>query len=34
MNNTNPILDTGSAEAQAVGEAGVEIARDGLELEL
>jgi pyrroloquinoline quinone biosynthesis protein B len=34
MNNTNPILAADSREAAAVGRAGVEIAADGLELEL
>jgi pyrroloquinoline quinone biosynthesis protein B len=34
INNTNPMLRTGSPEAQQVSTAGVEIARDGLELEV
>jgi pyrroloquinoline quinone biosynthesis protein B len=34
INNTNPILDARSDEARAVREAGVEIATDGMELEL
>jgi pyrroloquinoline quinone biosynthesis protein B len=34
LNNTNPVLDAGSPEAREVRERGVEIARDGLELEL
>ena len=34
INNTNPILDAKSREAEQVRAAGVEIAYDGLELEL
>lgn len=34
INNTNPMLRTGSSEAQQVRAAGVEIARDGMELEV
>jgi pyrroloquinoline quinone biosynthesis protein B len=34
VNNTNPILDAGSPERRAVEAAGVEVAADGLELEL
>ena len=34
INNTNPILDANSAEAREVREAGVEIAYDGMDLEL
>jgi pyrroloquinoline quinone biosynthesis protein B len=34
INNTNPILDAGSAEARAVARAGIGIAQDGMELEL
>lgn len=34
MNNTNPILAAGSPEAERVLQAGVEIAQDGMELEL
>jgi pyrroloquinoline quinone biosynthesis protein B len=34
MNNTNPMLDAGSKESDAVRRAGVELAADGLELEL
>jgi len=34
VNNTNPILDAGSPEAEQVRRAGLEIARDGLEFEL
>jgi pyrroloquinoline quinone biosynthesis protein B len=34
INNTNPILDARSPEARAVRDAGVEIAYDGMELEL
>jgi pyrroloquinoline quinone biosynthesis protein B len=34
MNNTNPILVAGSPEEAAVRAAGVEISRDGMELEL
>ena len=34
INNTNPILDEGSAEHSAVREAGFEIAYDGMEFEL
>ena len=34
VNNTNPILDAGSKEREAVRNAGVELAHDGLELEL
>ena len=32
MNNTNPVLDAGSEAASRVARAGVEIARDGMEL--
>lgn len=34
INNTNPILDAASAEAASVRAAGVEIAMDGLEIEV
>jgi len=34
MNNTNPVLDAASPEAARVRRAGVEIAADGLELEI
>ncbi len=34
LNNTNPLVDPGSPEAEWVRAAGVEVARDGLELEL
>jgi len=34
INNTNPILDAGSKETAAVREQGVEIAFDGMALEL
>ena len=34
LNNTNPIVDSGSPEAAAVRERGVEIAYDGMEIEL
>lgn len=34
INNTNPILDANSAEAKEVRNAGVEIAYDGMDLEL
>ncbi len=34
LNNTNPVLDAGSPERRAVEAAGVEVAADGLELEL
>jgi pyrroloquinoline quinone biosynthesis protein B len=34
LNNTNPVLDAGSEAAAAVRRAGIEVARDGLELEL
>ncbi len=34
INNTNPILDAGSPQAEQVRRAGLEIARDGMELEL
>jgi pyrroloquinoline quinone biosynthesis protein B len=34
INNTNPILIEGSPEAKAVGNAGWEISRDGMEIEL
>lgn len=34
LNNTNPLVDEGSAEQRWVRAAGVEIARDGLELDL
>jgi pyrroloquinoline quinone biosynthesis protein B len=34
VNNTNPILREGSAERAAVEQSGVEVAFDGLELEL
>ena len=34
INNTNPILHEDSAERRAVVDAGIEIAHDGLELEL
>ena len=34
LNNTNPVLDSGSAAAAAVRAAGVEVAIDGMELDL
>ena len=34
MNNTNPVVDQGSSEAREVTDAGVEIAYDGMELEV
>jgi len=34
LNNTNPLLDAGAPETHGVRKRGVEIARDGLELEL
>lgn len=34
INNTNPLLDEGSAERRAVEEAGWEVAEDGMEIEL
>ena len=34
LNNTNPLLDAGAPEAHGVRKLGVEIASDGLELEL
>jgi pyrroloquinoline quinone biosynthesis protein B len=34
MNNTNPVLDSGSPEAAEVQRLGVGIAMDGMELEL
>jgi pyrroloquinoline quinone biosynthesis protein B len=34
LNNTNPVLDEGSAENRAVRQAGWEIAHDGMEFEL
>jgi pyrroloquinoline quinone biosynthesis protein B len=34
INNTNPILNEGSAEHRVVLDAGFEIAYDGMELEL
>lgn len=34
LNNTNPLLDAGSNEREAVSRAGVEVAMDGMELEL
>ena len=34
MNNTNPILDAGSPEASLVPRAGIEIAMDGMELQI
>ena len=34
MNNTNPVLDSGSEQAAQVRAAGVEISMDGMELEL
>jgi pyrroloquinoline quinone biosynthesis protein B len=34
MNNTNPVMDEGSAAYRAVCEVGFEIAQDGLEIEL
>jgi pyrroloquinoline quinone biosynthesis protein B len=34
LNNTNPLLDAGSPEVHGVRKRGVEIASDGLELEL
>jgi pyrroloquinoline quinone biosynthesis protein B len=34
MNNTNPVLDAASPEASLVQRAGIEIAMDGMELEL
>lgn len=34
LNNTNPLVDARSAEARAVREAGLEVAHDGMELEV
>jgi pyrroloquinoline quinone biosynthesis protein B len=34
LNNTNPLLDAGSAETATVGRVGIGIASDGMELEL
>jgi pyrroloquinoline quinone biosynthesis protein B len=34
MNNTNPVLDPSSPEAEAVRERGIEIANDGMEFEV
>ena len=34
LNNTNPMVDAGSAEAREVAEAGLEVASDGMEFEL
>ena len=34
INNTNPILDTDSAEHKMLKEAGIEVAFDGLEIDL
>jgi pyrroloquinoline quinone biosynthesis protein B len=34
INNTNPILDEGSAEFAELGRRGVEVARDGMEISL
>jgi len=34
INNTNPILDTNSPEASLVLRAGIEIAMDGMEVEI
>ena len=34
MNNTNPILDAASEERARVERAGVEVAADGMELEV
>jgi pyrroloquinoline quinone biosynthesis protein B len=34
INNTNPILDEDSAERAALGERGIEVAHDGLEVQL
>ena len=34
MNNTNPILDADAPETHAVAKHGVEVARDGMEIEL
>ncbi len=34
INNTNPILDEDSAERRAVAEAGIEVAFDGMEIDL
>jgi pyrroloquinoline quinone biosynthesis protein B len=34
INNTNPILDNDSAERKMLDAAGIEVAYDGLEIEL
>ena len=34
INNTNPILDEDSAERARLSEAGIEVAYDGMEIEL
>ena len=34
INNTNPILDEDSAERAALAAAGIEVAYDGMEIEL
>jgi pyrroloquinoline quinone biosynthesis protein B len=34
INNTNPILDDDSPERAALGAAGIEVAYDGMEIEL
>jgi pyrroloquinoline quinone biosynthesis protein B len=34
INNTNPILDEDSAERAALTRAGIEVAYDGMEIEL
>ena len=34
INNTNPILDQDSEERQILTEAGIEVARDGMEIDL
>jgi pyrroloquinoline quinone biosynthesis protein B len=34
INNTNPILDQDSEERQILTEAGIEVAQDGMEIDL
>ena len=34
VNNTNPILDEGSAQRALLAEAGIEVAEDGMEIRL
>ena len=34
INNTNPILDEDSPERAALGEAGIEVAHDGMDITL